>query len=179
MVSHQYPTLNISIPPGITLPTPLGGTPFVLVGYLVPHCSIYLLCFAPYREPHWFLGSQHPAGSLTNSAQEETKMATANSRMTLGSILGAIQTTANTVTASLNAVNEGVGMVNKTVSNAAQRQEVRSKLDSAIFEKTLHQEKAMELTESRMVIRDYRKKSDDHSSMYETAYSELHELLKS
>lgn len=103
--------------------------------------------------------------------------ATANSRMTLAAVLGTIQTTAHTVTNTLDAANKSVGMLNKLVSDAAGRQEVRSKLDNAIFEKTLHQEKAQELTESRRRIDDYIKQSPRHKELYEAAFNELGTIL--
>lgn len=88
--------------------------------------------------------------------------AAANSRVTFAAILGTVQTTANTISNTLQAANAGVGMLNKLVSDAAHRQDVRSKLDSAIFEKTLHQEKAQELTDSRLRVLEYTKQSAEH-----------------
>lgn len=105
-------------------------------------------------------------------------MTVANSRMTFGAVLATVQTTANTVTNTLQAANSAVGMLNKFVSDAAQRQDVRSKLDNAIFEKTLHQEKAQELTASRLQVLEFCKQSADHATHYQAAYDELAELLK-
>lgn len=104
-------------------------------------------------------------------------MTVANSRMTFASVLGAVQTSANTITSTLNAVNAAVGMANKFVSDAAERQGVRSTLDNAIFTKTLHQEKAQELTESRLAVLQYTKQSAQHAEHYTTAYNELASLL--
>lgn len=105
-------------------------------------------------------------------------MSTANSRMTLAAILGTVRTSALTVTSTLDAVNKSAGMLNKAVSDAANRQEVRSKLDNAIFEKTLHQEKAQELTESRRRVEEYVKRSPRHAQLYQEAYDELATILK-
>lgn len=105
-------------------------------------------------------------------------MTIANSRMTFGSILGAVQTSAVTITSTLDAANNAVGMLNRYVSDAAKRQDVRSKLDNAIFEKTLHQEKAQELAESRLAVLQYTKTSKDHEQHYQSAYDELATLLK-
>ena len=106
-------------------------------------------------------------------------MSAANSRMTLASVLAAVQTTANTATGALNAVNSAVGMANKYVTDAAQRQEVRSKLDMAIFERTLHQEKAQELAASRLAIQEFAKQSATHAQAYQQAYDELASILAS
>lgn len=105
-------------------------------------------------------------------------MSIANSRMTFASILGAVQTTANTATNTLQAVNQGVGMLNKFVSDASHRQDVRSTLDNAIFEKTLHQEKAQELAESRLQQLQYAAQSKEHATQYQSAFDELATLLK-
>lgn len=104
-------------------------------------------------------------------------MATANSRMTLGAVLATVQTTANTLTNTLDAANKSVGMLNKLVSDAAGRQDVRSKLDNAIFEKTLHQEKAKELSESRRTVDAYLEQSPRHRELYEAAFNELAAIL--
>lgn len=102
---------------------------------------------------------------------------TASSRMTLAALMGTVQTTALTITNTLDAANKGVGMLNKLVTDASGRQEVRSKLDNKIFEATLHQEKAMELTESRRRIDDYIVKSPRHKELYQAAFDELAAVL--
>lgn len=105
-------------------------------------------------------------------------MSVANSRMTFGAVLATVQTTANTVTNTLQAANSAVGMLNKFVSDAATRQDVRSKLDNAIFEKTLHQEKAQQLSLSRMQVLEFCKQSPAHESTFKAAYDELADILK-
>ena len=105
-------------------------------------------------------------------------MSVANSRMTFGSILAAVQTTANTATSAVTAINSAVGMANKFVTDAALRQNVRSKLDNAIFERTFHQQKAQELAESRIQMESYIKQSETHAKHYQQAYNELASLMK-
>ena len=101
----------------------------------------------------------------------------ANARATLAAVLGTIQTTAHTVTSTLDAANKSVGMLNKLVTDAAKRQDVRSKLDMAIFTATVHQEKAQELTESRINVDNYVAKSPRHKELYQSAYNELAAIL--
>lgn len=100
-------------------------------------------------------------------------MVQANSRMTLGAIFGALQTTAATITNVLNAVNDGVGMINSTVADAAERQEKRSDYDMANYEKVIHAEKALELDQSRDNIKKYTSQSAAHEEGYQSAYDEL------
>lgn len=100
-----------------------------------------------------------------------------NSRQALAAIMGTVQTTAHTVTSTFDAANKSIGMLNTMVSNAANRQNIRSSLDNAIFKATLHQEKAQELTESRLKVKEFLSKSQDHHDMYQAAYQELGAVL--
>ena len=104
-------------------------------------------------------------------------MSAANSRMTFGAVLATVQTTANTLTNTVSAINSAVGMANKFVTDAADRQVIRSKLDTAIFEKTLHQEKAQELAISRLTQKQFMAQSADHEQMYQSAFEELSSIL--
>lgn len=97
----------------------------------------------------------------------------ANLRLTLGAALGAIAATADAVTNTVGAANTAVGMLNRTVSDAASNQQVRSKYDQQIFAKTVKQEKAKELTVSRLEIKQFMAQSADHAELYEAAFDEL------
>lgn len=100
-------------------------------------------------------------------------------RLTLGNILGAISTTANTVTSTLGAVNAGVDMINRSVDQAAKKQQLEQKLDLYLHQQTLVQEKAKELAESRVKVEDWMSKSNSHSEKFQLAYTELSALLPS
>lgn len=100
-------------------------------------------------------------------------MTVANSRMTLGSVLAAVQTSANTVSNTLNAANSAIGMVNTFVESAASNQKLRAKADSLNFKHRLIEEKAMETTEARIAIDTYCAQSATHKSHYQSAYDEL------
>lgn len=102
----------------------------------------------------------------------------ATSRATVGSIFGAVTQAATTVSSTFDAANKAVGMLNTTITDAAERQQIRSKLDMAIFEKTLHQDKAKELAESRVELKKYMSTSTDHAECYQKAFEELEEFLK-
>lgn len=100
-----------------------------------------------------------------------------SSRQALGAIMGTVTTTAQTVTSTIDAANKGVGMLNKMVSDAAERQQTRSVLDNHIYTATLHQEKAKELTESRRTVDEYIKQSPRHAELYSSAFNELASIL--
>ncbi len=104
-------------------------------------------------------------------------MTVASTRMTFGTILGAIQTSAKTITSTLDAANAGVGMINKFVSDAAENQQVRSKIDNQIFKSTLLKTKAMELAEASLQADAYSLISDQHKLRYEESLRELNEAL--
>lgn len=93
-----------------------------------------------------------------------------NSRQALATVLG-------TVTATFNTANQSIGMLNRKVSDAAQRQDIKSKLDMAIFKATIHQEKAQEYAGSLLKIDEYMAKSPRHAELYELCHTELGNIL--
>lgn len=97
----------------------------------------------------------------------------ANLRLTLGAVFGAVQGTADAITNTLGAVNTSVGMLNRSVVDAADKQVVRSTFDAAVFKATVRQDKSKELTISRLEIKSFCKQSADHQDLYEAAFNEL------
>lgn len=80
---------------------------------------------------------------------------TATSRMTLGALFGAITVTANTVSNSLGAINDGVEMLNKTISDASKRQQISSRQDMAAFKEQYALETAQRVQEFHDTITDW------------------------
>lgn len=101
----------------------------------------------------------------------------ATTRMTLGSVLSTVQTTANTVTNVLGAANSSVGMLNRFITDASEKQNVRSKLDMAIFKEQLTRDKAQEESESELRVIDYCKQSSNHADSYQKSYDRLAAIL--
>lgn len=99
--------------------------------------------------------------------------ALANSRATFGALLGSVQTSALTVTNTLNAVNDGVGMLNKIISDAAVRQEIRSKADMLGYQEATILNKAQEMAEVTMQAQAYVDKSAEHATAYQSAHQKL------
>jgi len=97
----------------------------------------------------------------------------ANLRVTLGAVFGAVVSSADAVTNTLGAVNEGINMLNRSVTDASENQQVRSAYDKAMFKATIRQDKARELTISRMEIKKFKEQSADHDTMFEAAFAEL------
>lgn len=82
-------------------------------------------------------------------------MSTATSRMTIGALFGAIATAANTASNTLNAVNDGVEMLNRTISVAAQKQKIDHKLDLIEYERTVTIQAAQRIQEHDDQIEDW------------------------
>jgi hypothetical protein len=97
----------------------------------------------------------------------------ANLRLTLGAVFGAVMSSADAVTNTLGTVNEGIGMLNRSVSDAASNQAVRSEYDKKVFKATVRQDKAKELAVSRLEIKKFCGQSDDHEALFAAAFDEL------
>jgi hypothetical protein len=79
----------------------------------------------------------------------------ASTRMTLGALFGAITTTANTLSNSLGAINDGVEMLNKTIADASKRQQISSRQDMAAFKEQYALETAQRVQEFHDTIGDW------------------------
>lgn len=97
----------------------------------------------------------------------------ANLRVTLGAVFGAVVSSADAVTNTLGAVNASIGMLNRSVTDAAENQVVRSNYDKKVFSATVRQEKARELTSSRLEIKKFMAQSEDHEDLFALAFDEL------
>lgn len=99
-------------------------------------------------------------------------------RLTLGSVLSTVNTTATTVTSTLDAAGKAVGMVNAYIDNAAQHQKARIAIDNEDFIESLVREKAQERTESTLRVQKYINQSQEHSKAYQEAYETYSKLLR-
>lgn len=102
----------------------------------------------------------------------------ANTRMTLGAVLGSVQEAATSVSATFNTVTKGVNMLNRYVSDAAEKQQVRSVIDMHDFKEKLVEEKAMEETMRKKQILEFTNQSEINKELYQASYNRLQELLK-
>lgn len=97
----------------------------------------------------------------------------ANLRVTLGAVFGAVVSSADAVTNTLGTVNASIGMLNRSVTDAADNQAVRSNYDKKVFAATVRQDKARELTTSRVEIKKFMGQSADHEQLFALAFDEL------
>ena len=99
-------------------------------------------------------------------------------RLTLGSVLSTVNTTATTVTSTLDAAGKAVGMLNAYVENAAQHQKARIAVDNEDFIESLIREKSQERTESTLRVQKYISQSQEHAKAYQEAYETYSKLLR-
>ena len=79
----------------------------------------------------------------------------ASSRLAFGNIMGPVVDAANTVSTTLNVVTKSVGMVDAFVSNAAETQRIRMKLEQSSRTEQLIEETALADTQRQQGIKDY------------------------
>lgn len=101
----------------------------------------------------------------------------ANSRMTFGAVLGAIQTSAFAVSSSVEGIGNTAGMFNAAVKNAAVKQSIRHKIDIGTYEKTYSREKALEVFQLEQKIQKEFNSEADIAS-FNKIHDELLALLK-
>lgn len=100
------------------------------------------------------------------------------SRLTFGAVLGTVQTTANTITSSLDVINSGVSMLTTYVSGAAENQRIRAIADKESFLENLTREKAYEEAASTLKVAKFCQQSADHLKFYTEAYETYSKLLR-
>lgn len=101
-----------------------------------------------------------------------------SSRLTFGAILSTVQTTANTVTATLDAANQGVGMLTAYVSEASANQRIRQIADREVFIENLIMEKSEERAMANIKVEKFIAQSAQHKDHYATAYNKFTSLLR-
>lgn len=99
-------------------------------------------------------------------------------RLAFGSILATVQTTAATITSTLEAANSGVGMLSAFVTEAADNQRLRHIADREDFLENLIQERAEARALSAIKVETFCKKSAEHAQHYADAYACFTKLLR-
>lgn len=100
-------------------------------------------------------------------------VATANSRMTFGAMLGMLTTTANVVSSTISTLGDGVDMLQTSVSEMKIQQQIRCENDTAVYEDMYIMQKEQELSSAIIATQEFRKKSPEHA----TAFDKAQEML--
>lgn len=104
-------------------------------------------------------------------------MTTANTRITIGALLGAVTTSANAVSQTLNVITDGIDMAQNTVSTLKANQIIRNKVDVINYENNYIEQAAQVRAGQKMQIQEFRKKSSDHATAFDAALDEIQKAL--
>lgn len=96
-------------------------------------------------------------------------MAIANTRSTVGSLLGLVATTANTATGVVDTAAQAIGIAASYVEKAAREQKERHALDAVDFTVNLIQERAQATALRKTEVAKFRSQSTDHAKFYDEA----------
>lgn len=104
-------------------------------------------------------------------------MSVATTRLTIGSVLGTINTAANTVSSTLDAAGSAIGMLNATVNKAAKEQRIRHAVDVNEFKSRLVVEVSMERAQRERAMLEFCSDSQN-KALFEKAFNELTTVVK-
>lgn len=102
----------------------------------------------------------------------------ATARLTLGSVLGTINSAATSVSSVFDTTTKAINMANKYVSDAADKQRIRSIVDMHDFTEKLSEEKAMEETLRKKTILEFTSQSKDNEELFNSAYNRIKDLIE-
>ena len=101
----------------------------------------------------------------------------ATARSTVGSLFQSVSKTADTITATLDAVTTGVGMVNAYISEQAESQRIRILIDKERNVTRLIEEAALEEAQRAEKIRSLIAKNPAFENDYNESVTKLHALV--
>ena len=104
-------------------------------------------------------------------------MSVATTRLTIGSVLGTINTAATTVSSTLDAVGAGIGMLNASVTKAATEQRIRHAVDVNEFKSRLVVEVSMERAQRERAVVDFCS-DKQNEALFKKAFDELSNIVK-
>lgn len=98
------------------------------------------------------------------------------SRVTLGAVLGTVAAAASTVSSVFETADKAVGMANTYVTDAATKQQIRSKLGMSGFAEQTIEEMALDEAARKRRIKDLIKDPDDQV-LFTQSYNRLQAVL--
>lgn len=98
-------------------------------------------------------------------------------RATLGALLGTVQTTAQTFTQTVNAVSHGVGMLDRYVTDASEKQVIDSKADRADYIEQVIARKSTESALRNVEAVQFCSQSEHHLRFFTEANDRFTALL--
>jgi hypothetical protein len=104
-------------------------------------------------------------------------MTTSSARQTVGTVFGTINTAAETVSTVLNTATKSVGMLDRFVSDASEKQIIRSVVDMDDFERMLLEEKSAEQAGRTVQVATFKALSTEHERLYDENHARISALL--
>lgn len=99
----------------------------------------------------------------------------ATSKLTFGSILTTVSTTANTLTATIGAVGVGADMLTAFVNKQSMEQAYQYKLEAKAFKQNCRAEIALQLANSAEQVNKQKEKSTSFAASFDHFYALLEE----
>lgn len=98
-------------------------------------------------------------------------------RMTFGTVLGTVSDAAVAVSTVLGTGIKGIQMLDQYVSDASDKQKLRSLVDMESFEVRLVEEIAMEDTERQLKLKEFMSKSQDTAELFKLNHDRITKLI--
>lgn len=102
---------------------------------------------------------------------------TATARITTGSVFGVVSTAAGALSSTFQAATDSVGMLNRHIQHAAEKQSMRITLDKDTYKQDLIERKAQEEAVRKLAILEFVGQSEQHKGLYNEAYERMQQLL--
>lgn len=102
--------------------------------------------------------------------------ANATTRMTVGTLLGAVNGAATTVADTFDTATKAIGMANLYVTTMSDKQRIRTKLEMHTFVNKLAEETAMVETLRKKNIEEFCK-DEQNAEIYNTEYEKIVAIL--
>lgn len=99
----------------------------------------------------------------------------ANTKLTFGSILTTVSTTANTLTATIGAAGVGADMLTAFVNKQSQEQAYQYKLEAKAFKQNCRAEIALQLANSAEAVNKAKAKSASFAASFDHFFALLEE----
>lgn len=100
-------------------------------------------------------------------------MSKSNAKQTVAATLGTITTAATVVSNIFDTIGDGVGMLNRAVGTASEKQALNADYEMALFEDQLHEQISMQQAINRGEIERFFDADPRNRANYEQAYDSL------
>lgn len=102
----------------------------------------------------------------------------ATPRIAIGAVFGTINEAATSVSSLFGTATKSINMLNRFVSDAAEKQVLRSIVDTHAFKKSLIEEKTMETAMRKLEVKSFCSQSQHHAELYQATYDEFAALFE-